>query len=1078
MSASIGDVKSIFGKALELRGTADRAAFLAEACGDNLALRAEVESLLQAQLEAGSFLQARIPPPAATLEQRPLELPGTQIGPYRLVEQIGEGGMGTVFVAQQTEPIKRQVALKIIKPGMDSRQVIARFEAERQALALMDHSNIAKVLDAGTTDAGRPYFVMELVKGLPITRYCDEHHLTPKERLELFVPICQAIQHAHHKGIIHRDLKPTNILVALYDDQPVPKVIDFGVAKATGQQLTEQTLHTGFGAVVGTVEYMSPEQAGFNQLDVDSRSDIYSLGVLLYELLAGSPPFTRQELEQAGVLEMLRVIREQEPSRPSTKLSSSDALPTLSANRGTEPAKLTKLLRGELDWIVMKALEKDRSRRYETASGLAQDLQRYLADEPILACPPSTAYRIKKFIRRNRGPALAALLVVLALITGTCIATWQAIRARQAENKALTERNAKDAALRAEQRAREEASKAAAQTLEVLRAMTDASMSRQIGTQVELTDDDRAYFMQVLKQYERLAAIKGDSQESRALRAEGYYRVGVMHNRLSQWRRALPAYEQARDLYQQLAAEFPADPGYRHWLAESQHRMGQVLVELGQRSEAGREFRQSFAEYQQLHAGFPDSPEYWDGIGEVRGDLAGSLSAQGKWLEAEAEFRKALLADEQLATAFPKEPKYQEGAARLHGRLGLLLEEHTRLADAEPEYRKALAIHQQLADDFPNLPGYQRDLASCHRQLGSLHRLQGNLPKSLEEFRAALAIEHKIAAKYPAVPQYRNNLAKTYGMLGNLLLDLGKPADADAEFRRAIALQQRLVDDFRDVPSYRGGLALYYSRLGIALEQQGPLDQAIAAHRRAVELQPPFYSAYDTLVDSLTKAGRLDATAVECEAQLCLEPEHVLSHYLLARVRARQRRWEDAIDHFSHVLALNASFPEVHLKRGRVYAALSRWEQAIGDFSKEIELTPTRPYAYNELAWLLATSPDEKYRDPPRAVTAARRAVELEPARGTFWRTLGVARYRAGDWKAATEGLEKAVQLRMGGDGLAGFFLAMAQWQLGDKDQARKRFDEAVLWMEQHAPQDEELRRFRTEAEELLGIRSGHEGDM
>jgi serine/threonine protein kinase len=334
---------------------AERAAFLEHACEGNRELRQEVERLLAVHPHAEGLLGR--PALHATAAHGPIgEVSGSVIGPYKLLEPIGEGGMGTVWMAQQTEPVKRVVALKLIKAGMDSRQIIARFEAERQALALMEHLNIARVLDAGTTSAGRPYFVMDLVKGVPITRYCDEHHLTPRQRLELFIPVCQAVQHAHQKGIIHRDLKPSNVLVALYDGKPVPKVIDFGVAKAAGQPLTDKTLVTGFGNIVGTLEYMSPEQAEINQLDIDTRSDIYSLGVLLYELLTGSPPFTRRALEKAGMLEMLRVIREDEPSRPSTKLSTADGLPTLAANRGTEPAKLTRLVRGELDWIAMKAL--------------------------------------------------------------------------------------------------------------------------------------------------------------------------------------------------------------------------------------------------------------------------------------------------------------------------------------------------------------------------------------------------------------------------------------------------------------------------------------------------------------------------------------------------------------------------------------------------------------------------------------------------------------------------------------------------------------------------------------------------
>jgi serine/threonine protein kinase len=313
--------RAIFEAALDRKDPAQRQAYLNEACGADQALRGHLEGLLKAHEMLGSFLAPPPPTPGATVDEPITERPGTVLGPYKLLQEIGEGGMGTVFMAEQTQPIQRKVALKIIKPGMDSRQVIARFEAERQALALMDHPNIARVLDAGTTDSGRPYFVMELVKGVPITRYCDEHHLTPRERLELFVPVCQAVQHAHQKGIIHRDLKPSNVMVCLYDGKPVPKVIDFGVAKATGPKLTERTMFTELGQVVGTLEYMSPEQAELNQLDVDTRSDIYALGVLLYELLTGTTPLTRKQMKEKAIFELLRMIREEEPPKPSTRLS-------------------------------------------------------------------------------------------------------------------------------------------------------------------------------------------------------------------------------------------------------------------------------------------------------------------------------------------------------------------------------------------------------------------------------------------------------------------------------------------------------------------------------------------------------------------------------------------------------------------------------------------------------------------------------------------------------------------------------------------------------------------------------------
>lgn len=427
-------VDDIFDEALRHSPGTDRERYLEEACAGDGQFRQRVERLLRAAGEAGSFLDAPAGVPPTTDQLSTIEKPGAQIGPYKLLQQLGEGGMGVVYMAEQKEPVRRRVALKIIKPGMDTSQVVARFEAERQALAMMDHPNIAKVLDAGATASGRPFFVMELVNGLPVTKYCDEQHLTLRERLGLFIPICQAVQHAHQKGIIHRDLKPTNILIALYDGRPVPKIIDFGVAKATTHTLTEKTMFTQLGQVVGTLEYMSPEQAERNQLDVDTRSDIYSLGVVLYELLTGETPIDRKRLRSAAFDEMLRMIREEEPSKPSTKISTSQALPSIASNRRIEPARLGNLVRGELDWIVMKALEKDRGRRYDTASAFAADVQHYLNDEAIVACPPSTAYRFRKFARKHQSLLLTACLIGTTLLVGAVASAWQAVRATRAEH--------------------------------------------------------------------------------------------------------------------------------------------------------------------------------------------------------------------------------------------------------------------------------------------------------------------------------------------------------------------------------------------------------------------------------------------------------------------------------------------------------------------------------------------------------------------------------------------------------------------------------------------------------------------
>ena len=470
----------LFTEALNRTDPAERATFLDQACAGNSDLRRRLEERLAVNAESsGTLEQSTVAPaestatagqqsPIATGEHRPdwateaLARPdpnattaresaspaprsasvptgegiGTVIaGRYTLVDVIGEGGMGSVYLASQTEPVKRQVALKLIKAGMDSRGVLARFDAERQALALMDHPNIARIYDGGATPAGQPFFIMELVRGVPLTEYCDSQRLTMRARLELFVAVCQAVQHAHQKGIIHRDLKPGNVLVTEVDGRPTPKVIDFGVAKATEVKLTDMSF-SDVGAIVGTPAYMSPEQADPSSMDIDTRTDVYALGVMLYELLTGSPPIDARQFQRGAILEMLRMVREVDPPRPSTKLSTAEALPNIAANRSIEPARLAKLLRGELDWVVMKALEKDRNRRYDSANGFARDIERYLADEVVEARPPSRAYRLKKFVRRN------PLQLGTCSRERLCCSCWAAGRSPWWQDRQTTERRA------------------------------------------------------------------------------------------------------------------------------------------------------------------------------------------------------------------------------------------------------------------------------------------------------------------------------------------------------------------------------------------------------------------------------------------------------------------------------------------------------------------------------------------------------------------------------------------------------------------------------------------------------------
>jgi serine/threonine protein kinase len=875
MASVMLDEKAIFNVAREIASPEARAEYLRQACGSDSNLFERVQVLLRAYEGQASFLES---PPvigiSQTIDQPAAETPGTIIGPYKLIESIGEGGMGTVWMAQQTEPVKRLVALKLIKAGMDSRQVIARFEAERQALALMDHANIARVLDAGTSDAGRPYFVMDLVKGVPITRYCDEHHLTPKQRLELFVPVCQAVQHAHQKGIIHRDLKPSNVLVALYDGKPVPKVIDFGVAKAAGQSLTDKTLVTGFGALVGTLEYMSPEQAEINQLDIDTRSDIYSLGVLLYELLTGSPPFTKKDLEKAGMLEMLRVIREQEPSKPSTKLSTAEGLPTLAANRGTEPARLTKLVRGELDWIVMKALEKDRNRRYETANGFAMDVQRYLADEAVQACPPSAGYRFKKFVRRNKGAVLAASLVLLTLLAGIAGTTYGLIRAenrrleadqaraaekdradgeRLAKQAAEEERDAKakalaaeTKALAAETKARQAEKKAREHALTALRAMTDEIVENQMARGTTLTEENKEFLRKIIKQFETFAAIPGDDTESRAIRAEGYYRVALMRYRLGELKAAESGYAVALAMWKQLAADFPTRPQFRGGLAASHNSLGTLLYTTGRLKEAESAWTDALAIRKQLAAKFPTRPEIRQDLAVSHNNLGALFCTTGRLKEAESAWSEALAIRKQLAAKFPTRPEFRRDLAVSLINLASLLLHTGRLKEAESANADALAIRKQLAADFPTRPEFRQDLARSLNNLGNLLYTTGRLKEAESAYAEALAIRKQLAADFPTRPEFRQDLAESHNFVGSVLNNTCRLKEAESAYAEAMAIQKQLAADFPTRPEFRQVLAISHNNLGNVLIKTGRLKEAESAYADALAIVKQLAAEFPT----------------------------------------------------------------------------------------------------------------------------------------------------------------------------------------------------------------------------------------
>jgi serine/threonine protein kinase/Flp pilus assembly protein TadD len=882
MAVHARDEKAIFLAALEQPGTSERDAYIREVCSGDTELLQRVKLLLSLHQQSQGPLDA--PPPGVggspTLDLPPSETCGTSIGPYKLMEQIGEGGMGLVFVAEQQQPVRRKVALKVIKPGMDTRQVVARFEAERQALALMDHPNIAKVLDGGETASGRPYFVMELVKGVPITEYCDQNQVPVHERLELFHHVCQAVQHAHQKGIIHRDIKPSNVLVMSHDGTPMIKVIDFGVAKAIGQQLTDKTIYTQFTHMVGTPLYMSPEQAGQSGVDVDTRTDIYALGVLLYELLTGTTPFDKERLREADFDEIRRIIREEEPPRPSTRISTlGQAATTVSANRKSEPKQLSRLFRGELDWIVMRALEKDRNRRYESASAFAADVQHYLHDEPVQACPPSAWYRFRKFARRNKSAlAIAGLVLLLIAVLGGALG-W-VVRDQEARHAKVA--NELELALGRAELFQGQGKRAEALAAFERAALLAGELTRDAAREKRLADlkerlDLEALDQQFLMDFAEIrlrAQSRVDVGDGRFAPEAAYpeidkalHRYGIEIGVTPVQQAAARVKGRPEPVRQQLLAALDEclsqapqkDAQARQWLLATLTAADQDSWRLRVRK-ALLEHDWPALEPLARAADVPNQPPNFLLI------VARALPLQMKTSRLEL-FRK-------IQDAYPAD-------LWANHLLGDELQSNNRPSEAIRYYTAAIAL-------LPRNPG-------IYVNRGIALKDAGELRAAIRDYRHALAL----------APQYNK-------VHYNLALALAR----NREFDEAI-VEYRAY--FRGEP----GDAVAHYNFGFALRAADHLDEAIVEYRKAISLKKDFASAHFNLGQALGARGELDLAISELSQAVHYNPDDALNHYGLGNALFIKGRLDKAIAEYREALRIKPEYAEVR-------QSLERAEQLLG----------------------------------------------------------------------------------------------------------------------------------------------------